>query len=98
MKKTKTKTKTKMTKAKAMFNETNRYFDRCKNDKTRKIYIVNFRNFLRYCSMEHKCEKLDECKEHIHDYTDYLTAQKKSASTVHTYIAPVCRYFGVNIS
>ena len=38
---------------------------------------------------------MNECKKHIQDYSDYLRASGKSASTIHTYLAGVCRVLDV---
>lgn len=96
-KKIKKNKKRKVTNAMSMFNETNRYFEKYKNNVTRKAYISNFRRFLRYCSSEMKCKKLADCREHIQSYEKALEKQGYSASTIHTYIAPVCKYFNVKM-
>lgn len=34
--------------------------------------------------------RFDDCQCHIQDYADFLAAQGKSATTIHTYLAGVC--------
>lgn len=38
---------------------------------------------------------MEECKEHIQDYSNYLIASGKTASTTHTYLAGICRVLDV---
>ena len=41
------------------------------------------------------CKTLDDCKSHIQDYANYLTASGKTPSTTHTYLAGICRVLDV---
>lgn len=94
------KKKHKQSKSKALLNKAMPYFYKYKNDKTRESYIKSFKMFLRYCTLNGKIESIDELKgnvELIQDYTDYLRAKGYSASTVHTYIAPVCGFCEVSM-
>lgn len=45
----------------------------------------------------HNCKTLDECNLHIQDYSDYLQEKLLTASTIHSYLAPVCLGAGVNM-
>lgn len=50
-----------------------------------------------WCKGKYKCRHFDDCKSHIQDYADYLTKEGYSASTIHTYLAAVCRVWGVDM-
>ena len=41
---------------------------------------------------------LEECSAHIQDYADFLVAQGRTPSTVHTYLAGICRICGVPLA
>ena len=51
-----------------------------------------------WCKGKYKCRHFDDCKSHIQDYADYLTKEGYSASTIHTYLAAVCRVWGVDMA
>lgn len=94
------KRKQKQSKNKALFNKAKPYFYQYKNAVTREAYIKHFRDFLRYCTLNHKIKSIEELKgnvELIQEYADYLKAKGLTASTVHTYIAPICGFCGVNM-
>ena len=58
--------------------------------KTEQQYKKHALKFAEYCKATYRCKTLEECKEHIQDYADYLTASGKTASTTHTYLAGIC--------
>ena len=60
-----------------------------------KQYKKHAQEFGVWCKERYKCKTVDECKKHIQDYSDYLRASGKSASTIHTYLAGVCRVMDV---
>ncbi|WP_369518094.1 hypothetical protein ABXS73_04490 [Intestinimonas butyriciproducens] len=62
---------------------------------TRKVYKKHTINFFRWCQKTYGSEKVSKRKKHIPDYVEYLKNQKKSASTIHTYVAAICRAFHV---
>ena len=62
---------------------------------TVKQYKKHTQEFGAWCKERYKCKTVNECKKHIQDYSDYLRASGKSASTIHTYLAGVCRVLGV---
>ena len=62
---------------------------------TVKQYKKHAQEFGAWCKEHYKCKTVDACKKHIQDYSDYLCASGKSASTVHTYLAGVCRVLDV---
>lgn len=73
----------------------------------RKIAI----NFVKYCRANHTILSTDkrgrprnrpvkhvaECSLYIQDYIDYLIAQGKSPSTIHTYAAALCHFYGTSL-
>ena len=63
--------------------------------RSEKMYLDAAVKFGRWCKKTYGCKTPSECAEHIQDYADWLVAQRKAASTVHTYLAGVCRYWGV---
>ena len=50
-----------------------------------------------WCKENYKCRHFDDCKSHIQDYADFLIKEGYSASTIHTYLAAVCRVWGVDM-
>lgn len=50
-----------------------------------------------WCKETYKCRHFDDCKSHIQDYADFLIKEGYSASTIHTYLAAVCRVWGVDM-
>lgn len=52
-------------------------------------------HFGQWCKTTYGCRHFGDCQEHIPDYVDWLAQQGKSASTIHTYLAGVCRVFEV---
>ena len=48
-----------------------------------------------WCKDNYKCRHFDDCKPHIQDYADFLIEKGYSASTIHTYLAAVCRVWNV---
>ena len=48
-----------------------------------------------WCKENYKCRHFDDCKPHIQDYADFLIEKGYSASTIHTYLAAVCRVWNV---
>ena len=59
--------------------------------KTEQQYKKHAFKFVEYCKVTYQCKTLEECKEHIQDYANYLTASGKTPSTTHTYLAGICR-------
>ena len=53
--------------------------------------------FGEWCKANYGIKAFVDCKPYIQQYGDHLTAEGKSASTVHTYLAAVCRFFDVNL-
>lgn len=63
--------------------------------KTEQQYKKHALKFAEYCKSTYRCKTLEECKEHIQDYANYLTASGKTPSTTHTYLAGICRVLDV---
>lgn len=76
-----------------LIDEARPFFQKYKNDATRKTYESNFEKYVDFCRMKYNVKTKEECSLHLQDYVEFLEIQGKSASTIHTYIAPVCAYF-----
>ena len=63
--------------------------------KTERQYKKHALKFVEYCKSTYRCKTLEDCKSHIQDYTNYLTASGKTPSTTHTYLAGICRVLDV---
>ena len=63
--------------------------------KTERQYKKHTLKFAEYCKAIYRCKTLEECKEHIQDYSNYLAASGKTPSTTHTYLAGICRVLDV---
>lgn len=84
--------------AEVLMDEAKEFYARYKHDKTRNNYESNYRKYIDYCRQKHNAKSKDECGLYIQEYADSLAEQGKSASTIHTYLAPVCIYHGVKMS
>lgn len=96
-----TKKKNPKTKCKQICDKAQATFNKQQNKKTREQYIKNFRKFARYCTSQKGVKDVNELygnKAIIQSYADSLKEEGKSASTVHTYIAPACIFCGINMS
>ena len=83
---------------KVLMNEAREFFKKYKNDTTRKAYEKNYKKYIDFCRKNFNSKSKEKCSEHIQEYADCLKAQGKSASTIHTYLAPVCAYHEVPMS
>lgn len=63
------------------------------SDKSWKSYMDASIKFGQWCKQQYRCRHFEDCKIHIQDYSDWLLEQGKSPSTIHTYLAGVCRVF-----
>ena len=66
--------------------------------KTEEQYKKHALKYAEWVKVTYGCKSLDDCKSHIQDYADYLTASGKTPSTMHTYLASVCRVFDIPLS
>lgn len=83
---------------KVLMTEAREHFKKYKNDVTREAYEKNYKRYVEYCRKKHNSKSKEECSKYIQEYVDFLKSQGKTASTVHTYIAPVCNYHNVPMS
>ncbi|MBQ5591883.1 MAG: hypothetical protein IIU80_02960 [Clostridia bacterium] len=83
---------------KVMMNEAREYFKKFKNDVTREAYEKNYKRYICYCRKYHNSKSKEDCSKFIQEYADYLKEQGKTASTIHTYIAPICSFHGISMS
>ena len=65
---------------------------------TEKQYRNHAIKFANWCKEQYGCRMLDECSTHVQDYADFLVAQGKSPSTIHTYLAGICRICGIPLA
>lgn len=66
--------------------------------KTESQYKKHALKYAEWAKATYGCKTLEDCKGHIQDYADYLTACGKTPSTTHTYLASVCRVFDIPLS
>ena len=69
-----------------LIDEARPFFQKYKNDATRKTYESNFEKYVDFCRMKYNVKTKEECSLHLQDYVEFLEIQGKSASTIHTYI------------
>lgn len=81
-----------------IINEVRDKFNKYSNNLTKKQYLNNLKRFIKFCRETYDCRSFDECKEHIQDYSDFLQEKGLSASTIHTYLSPVCVVSGINMN
>ena len=65
------------------------------SEKQYRNHAIKFAN---WCKMQYGCRMLEECSAHIQDYADFLVTQGRSPSTIHTYLAGICRICGVPLA
>ena len=65
---------------------------------TEKQYRNHAIKFANWCKEQYGCRMLEECSAHIQDYADFLVAQGRTPSTIHTYLAGICRICGVPLA
>ena len=65
---------------------------------TEKQYRNHAIKFASWCREQYGCRMLEECSAHIQDYADFLVAQGRTPSTIHTYLAGICRICGVPLA
>ena len=65
---------------------------------TEKQYRNHAIKFANWCKEQYGCRTLGECSAHIQDYADFLVVQGRSPSTVHAYLAGICRICGVPLA
>ena len=65
---------------------------------TEKQYRNHAVKFASWCKEQYGCRMLEECSTHIQDYADFLVAQGRTPSTIHTYLAGICRICGIPLA
>ena len=65
---------------------------------TEKQYRNHAIKFANWCKEQYGCRMLEECSAHIQDYADFLVAQGRTPSTIHTYLAGICRICGIPLA
>ena len=73
------------------------FFSKYGNNVTRRAFVSNYGKFITYCRSTFDCKTKDECKDHIGDYAEHLKSRGLSASTIHSYLAPVVLYHGMTL-
>lgn len=81
-----------------LFDDAKAFFEKYTNDLTRQAFLKNYRKYIYFCREQYACKTKGDCAAHIEDYAAHLQAQGYTASTVHTYLAPVAVYHGVNLA
>lgn len=66
--------------------------------KSWKAYMNSAIKFGEWCKRTNKCRHFEDCRPYVQDYADWLVEQGLSASTIHTYLAGVCRVYGVPLA
>ena len=68
------------------------------HDVTRKTYLRQTKQYIKFCREHFNVRTFEACKEHIQAYSNYLQSENYTASTIHTYLASVCAVFEVNLA
>ena len=68
------------------------------HDLTRKQYIREIKRYVKFCREHFDSRTFSECTNHVQAYSDYLQKEGYTASTIHTYLSPVCTVFEVDLS
>lgn len=81
-----------------LFDEARDYFQKYSNDETRKAYIKNYKKYIQFCRDNFDCRSMEDCANPIQKYSDFLLEKGYTSSTIHSYLACVCNYHGINMS
>lgn len=65
------------------------------SDKSWKSYMNASIKFGEWCKRRYRCRHFTDCRSHIQDYADWLAQQGKSPSTIHSYLAGICRVYEI---
>lgn len=65
------------------------------SDKSWRAYLDAAVKYGEWCKQRYHCRHFSDCRPYVQDYADWLVEQGLSASTVHTYLAGICRVFEV---
>lgn len=61
-------------------------------------YMNHAVHFGEWCKTTYGCRHFDDCRAYVQSYADWLAQQGKSASTIHAYLAGVCRGYEVSLA
>ena len=61
-------------------------------------YRIHAVRYGAWCAKTYGCRHFEDCRSHIQNYADWMHAQGKSASTIHTYLAALCAIYDVPMS
>lgn len=75
-----------------------KHLQKYQHDLTRKQYLRDVKRYVKFCREHFDSRTFDDCKGHIQDYCDYLKKKGYTASTIHTYLSPICSLFEVDLS
>lgn len=65
---------------------------------TKTQYSKILDRFAKFCYAKYGSYTIENCREHIQDYANHLVDRNLSPSTIHTYIAAVCKAFEIPMS
>ena len=65
---------------------------------TEKQYKHHAITFGEWCKENFGCKNFDDCRPFIQAYADFLDCECLSPSTIHTYLAGICRIWGVDMA
>ena len=68
------------------------------SQKSWKMYKDNAVKYGEWCKQRYHCRHFSDCRPYVQDYADWLAQQGKSPSTIHTYLAGVCRVFEIPLA
>lgn len=63
--------------------------------KSWRTYMDSAIHFGQWCKTTYGCRHFEDCLEYIQAYSDWLIEQGKSASTIHSYLAGICRVYEI---
>ena len=67
------------------------------SDKSWKSYMDASIKFGEWCKRRYRCRHFTDCRSQIQDYADWLAQQGKSPSTIHSYLAGICRVYEISL-
>lgn len=67
-------------------------------EKSWRAYLDATVHFGQWCKQQYHCRHFDDCREYIQPYADWLLEQGKSPSTIHSYLAGICRVYEISLN
>lgn len=65
--------------------------------KSWRTYMDSSIKFGEWCKRRYRCRHFTDCRPHIQDYAYWLAQQGKSPSTIHSYLAGICRVYEISL-